>query len=89
MSADRSERRHRTLTDEDIRAISDAFDPYRLPFEDHREHHEFISAWIAKQKRKEETIEKVRAQLAGWGIISLLGGIGFAVWEFVKKHLTP
>lgn len=90
MSADRSERRVRTLTDEDVRAIALAFEAFRsVPYEEHREHHEFISAWIARQRRKDETVEKVRAQLAGWGIITLLGGIGFAVWEFVKKHLNP
>lgn len=90
MSADRTERRERTITDEDVRAITLAFEAFRsVPFEEHREHHEFIAMWIEREKRKIEMAEKVKAQLAGWGVITLLGGIGYAVWEWVKRHLHP
>jgi hypothetical protein len=87
---ERSERRTRTLTGEDVRAIIAAFEAFRsVPHEEHREHHEFISHWIERQRRKEEIFEKVKAQLAGWGVITMLGAIGYTVWEWLKRNMHP
>ena len=53
--------------------------------ETHREHHEFIKAFIARQKQSEETKEKIKANVYGWGIIVALGGIGSAVYHWFIK----
>lgn len=55
--------------------------------EAHKEHHDFLKEWIAKEKRKQERYEKVRTQVTGWGIISVLTGIGAAVYNtFFKSN---
>lgn len=92
MSEERTEteRRSRTLTGEDVRAIVQAFEAFRsVPFEEHREHHEFISAYIAKEKRHQETIEKVKAHVGGWAIIVSITGLGLLLWEWLKRNLHP
>jgi len=82
------ERRARVLTEQDLAALAEVMAASR-PIADniHIEHHQFISEWIAKSRQRSETIEKVKAQVGGWGIIVVLGGIGFAVWDWVKTHL--
>lgn len=87
---ERPERRTRTLTGEDVRAIVAAFEAFRsVPHEEHRTHHEFLGIWIEREKRKIEMIEKVKAQLAGWGAIAAIGGLVFALWEWAKRNLHP
>jgi hypothetical protein len=83
-----SERRRRSFTDEDVQALRDAFEGARsVPYETHREHHDYIGILLAREKRREERIEKIKAHVGGWGVIVALTGIGAAVWAWVKDHL--
>jgi hypothetical protein len=43
--------------------------------ETHREHHEYIKAYIAKQKAKEDRVEKIKQHVIGWSIITIIGGM--------------
>lgn len=52
-----------------------------IPDELHREHHAFMTAWISEQKRRQERSEKIKAQVGGWAIVTVLGAIGKGTWE--------
>lgn len=72
----------RSLTDEDIDAISHRLTEFSgLTPEEHRDHHEAFASFVAMQKRKTEFWEKVRQQVGGWMIISVLSGIGISGWK--------
>ena len=72
----------RSLTDEDIEAISNRLTEFSgLSQTEHREHHEALAAYIASQHRKALFWDKVMEQVGGWGIITSLGLIGYAVWH--------
>jgi len=61
-----------------------------VPEDMHREHHEFIREWIEERRVKRERSEKIRTQVYGWGVISLLGGIGtgaYQAFEYLREHL--
>jgi len=82
------ERRSRVLTDQDLAALVEAISCTRpVPDNLHLEHHQFIGEWIGRARRRAETMETIRAQVGGWGIIVALSGIGYAVWEWVRSHL--
>ena len=82
------ERRRRSFTDEDVQALISAFDVARsVPYELHREHHEYIGVLLAREKRRMERVEKIKANVGGWGVIVALTGLGAAVWAWVKDHL--
>lgn len=55
----------------------------------HKQHHDFVQMLIDKEKRKQELHEKVKAQVAGWGIISVIlavvTGIGFWFRDWITK----
>jgi len=55
----------------------------------HSDHHRFVEEWIEERKRKEERYERLRQQVIGWGIITVLTGVGYGSYhlfvEFVKK----
>ena len=94
MSAQVEERRRRALTEEDVGALADALHaraPVSIAAEQHVEHHAFLESWIAKEKRKQELYEKVKANVMGWGIVSLIlttiGGLGAAALEFFRSHV--
>lgn len=74
------ERRARTLTDEDIEALTAAMHG-GMSAEEHADHHQTFKTWIERENRKAEFRDKVRAQVGGWGIIAALSGLGFAAWE--------
>lgn len=82
------ERRKRVLSEEDLIALVDALAKSRPIADDiHVQHHEFIGTWIKRVERRAETMDKIKAQVGGWTIITLLGGVGYAVWDWVKAHL--
>jgi len=57
----------------------------RIDNELHSEHHQFVGMMIAREQRKQERWEKIKTQVFGWGIISILGGIATAVYHaFIK-----
>jgi hypothetical protein len=80
------------LTDKDKEDLIEAFgktlDSRRAIGEEiHRMHHDFVQTMLVKEKRKQELIENVKAQVAGWGtlatILAFITGIG--MW--LKDHL--
>lgn len=85
------ERRQRSLTDQDVAALLKAFEgAHCIPMEEHKSHHDFIRLMVENQKSKTERWEKVKTNVWGWMIITVLGGIGTAVyhgWQFLREHL--
>lgn len=61
-----------------------------MPEELHREHHAFINEWIAERTEKRKRMEKIKASVGGWMIISALSGMGTAAYQgfnWVKEHM--
>lgn len=81
-----AERRTRTLTDDDIAALSLAIHGATPP-DEHAEHHRMFRLWIERENRKAEFREKVKAQVGGWTIITMLSGVGYAAWEGFRATL--
>jgi hypothetical protein len=72
----------RNLTDEDIDAICHRLTEFSgLTPEEHRDHHNAFAEYISSQQRKAEFWDKMKQQLGGWMIISILSGIGYASWH--------
>ena len=58
--------------------------------EAHKEQHRFIKEWIEEVKIKRERREKIKTQVMGWGIVSVLGSIGTGVYHsiiYLREHL--
>jgi hypothetical protein len=56
----------------------------------HRDHHAFITAWLDDQRMRKDRAEKIKTQVWGWFIISILGGAGtgaYKVFNFLREHL--
>lgn len=71
-------------------AIREELASLTVPEDTHREHHEFIREWIEERKRKREWRDRIKAQVGGWAIITLLGGIGtgaYQAFQYLKEHL--
>lgn len=55
----------------------------------HSDHHRFVEEMIERERRKVERRERLRQQVAGWAIITVLTGIGISVYQlfvdFVKR----
>jgi len=61
-----------------------------VPEEVHRDHHAFITEWLQAQRAKRERAEKIKTQVGGWAIITLLSGIGTGAYQaalYIKEHL--
>lgn len=72
----------RSLTDEDIKAISNQLTSYSgLTAEEHRLHHETFTLWISKQTKRMEFWDKVQAQVGGWFIVVTIMGLGYMAWD--------
>lgn len=60
-----------------------------MPEDIHREHHKLIGEMIAELERKRERHEKIKAQVGGWLVITILSGIGtlaYKGFEWAKDH---
>ena len=80
------ERRARILTDADIEALTRTLHG-SLSRDEHAEHHQTFKTWIERENRRAETREKIRAQVGGWGIVTVLSAIGYAAFEGAKALL--
>ena len=61
-----------------------------IDVEAHKEQHRFIEEWIEEVKIKRERREKIKTQVMGWGIVSVLGSIGTGVYHsiiYLREHL--
>lgn len=52
-----------------------------MPEELHREHHALIAELIDEKRRKRERAEKIKAQVGGWAIITILSAIGTGAYQ--------
>jgi len=71
-------------------AIREEMAKLTVPEEIHREHHAFVAEWLEQQRRKRERAEKIKTQVGGWAIVTLLGGIGklgYDAFLYFKEHL--
>ena len=57
--------------------------------ERHDKHHEFIDVLISEKRAKIARMEKVKAHVIGWGVITGISGVGYAIWTGVKSMLGP
>lgn len=72
------------------KALRDELANLTVPEDTHREHHEFIRSYIEERRIKQERAEKIKTQVVGWGIVTLLGSIGTGVYhtfQYLKEHL--
>ena len=46
-----------------------------------------VREWIEARKTRKRLLAGMAHSIVGWFIIAFLGGIGIAVWEFVKRKL--
>lgn len=47
----------------------------------HHAHHEYVSQLLLREERRDIFRDKIRAQIGGWALISLLSAIGYAAWQ--------
>ncbi len=67
-------------------AIHAVFDERRgVDERTHRNHHQFIEAELQRRERRQALTEKIKAQVFGWGAIGVLGGVGTAVYQWLKS----
>ncbi len=72
----------RSLSDEDIEAICHRLLEFSgMTAEEHRDHHRAVQIWLEHENRRLEFREKVKQQIGGWMIISILSAIGYASWN--------
>lgn len=81
---------------EDVQAIAKAVaeelreghtDSGGLTAKEHRDHHEALQRFIDREARRAELYERVKASAGGWIVITGIGGVGYAVWEWLRTHL--
>lgn len=61
-----------------------------IPPSEHAEQHAFLHEWIEEIKRKRERREKIKTQVTGWAIVTLLGSIGTGAYNaaiYLREHL--
>ena len=78
------------LADAVARSMREELAKLTVPEEIHRVHHAFVAEWLEQQRRKRERAEKIKTQVGGWAIVTLLGGIGklgYDAFLYFKEHL--
>ncbi len=78
-----------SLSEQEIDQLSDTFikkleASRTISDEKHRDHHRWIDYKIAKERKREEMWEKVKANVIGGVIMSLFSGIGVVLYFFGK-----
>lgn len=82
------------MDDETLDAIAQAVvralreqDTGGLTPQQHREHHDALARFIAREDRRAELFERMKASAGGWIVITAIGGVGYVVWDFLRSHL--
>ena len=71
--------------DELKKILHDVLDSRSRTYEElHAKHHEFIDVLIAEKRAKVARMEKVKTHVIGWGIVTGIGGFGYALYEGLK-----
>ncbi len=50
----------------------------------HKSHHDFVQDEIERKRRRRENCDKIKAQVGGWLVVSLLSAFAYAVFEGTK-----
>ena len=56
----------------------------------HAKQHEVLERWIENDTRQQERTEKIKTQVMGWSIVTLLGGVGTGIYQafrFLREYL--
>jgi hypothetical protein len=61
--------------------VKEVQDAMTIPPEHHELAHKVLDEWIKRENTRKERNEKIRAQVGGWLVISVLGGIALAAWN--------
>lgn len=73
---------NRHLTDEDIDALcTRLIEVSGFTAAEHKDHHVAFAEYIASQRRKAETYQKIKEQVGGWMVITVLATIGLVSWH--------
>lgn len=78
------------LADAVARAMREELAKLTVPEQMHAEHHAYIAEMVEAAKRKRERAEKIKTQVGGWAIVTILGGIGKFAYDtfiYLKEHL--
>lgn len=76
------------IDDNDLHKITEAFKgalAANVPPETHHAHHLYITDLIERKRRREETIENLKGQLALWGITGIIGSL-FAAFLYAVTN---
>ena len=57
----------------------------RIDAETHKEHHAFIEDLLECSRRRRKLMDAIMPQVLGWGIIAILGWIGYAVYQAARS----
>ena len=63
---------------------------FSVDAETHARHHQTMDIWMERENKKAIFREKVKAQVGGWAIVSVLGAIGTGTWhavQYLRDHL--
>ena len=74
--------------EEIIKEFNKALDRRRGEDIQHKEHHAFVSMLIEKERIKQQRLETIRRQVLGWGVIVLLSGIGYAMYDYLVDAIA-
>lgn len=80
------EKRKSVLTNHDIQAIYKIMNE-NIPIDIHNNHHKWIDTKISKEDRYMQLKEKVTQQAVGWGVISLIGTMGYLIGIGLIKYI--
>lgn len=54
----------------------------------HEKHHQFIDELLEDRRIKRERNERIRQQIIGWGIITVLSGIGYGAYQLFDNAVS-
>lgn len=55
--------------------------------EAHIKHHKFLDIFIEEYENNKNLKQQVKRQVIGWGVISILSGIGYAVYHYIEHFI--
>lgn len=63
-------------------------DRKKIDDELHAKHHRYLDMVIEKDEKRKELIQNTKKQVVAWGLITMLTGIGYAVYDSLVNVLT-
>lgn len=69
-------------------ALNKIFDNRRsIDEKTHAKHHAFIDEFLDERAAKKARAERIKAQVTAWGLITLLSGIGYMLYDWIRHVL--